>query len=362
MESRPVERTCVISTVSTTVSPRSNASTSAASYLEPADKRNLGGDSGGPLLDLPTWSAVRAHYGLTWEPVAAPVLASGPDGLPILEGIDESGNPVYQTEGDHKKIVRDDSWATLGIPRSGYEVLDHALLGQIIAPVMEAPGAKVRMLRELRGGRSVMGLIELTREARGFAGDPSPWTLTVGFQASHDGKGSLKVWGSAERLWCTNQWNAAMRRSRAAGHFYTIKHTKSALDQIEQARHLVSVLRRDFDGFLKDREALHRMPVTRAQREQFIERMVQLPEQAAEMKEDDYRIRRVHERRDVLRGIFASSTMAGVGLTAGALVEAAGELSDWGGRQTVDGRIRRSLLEQNTFKMRAMHEALALAA
>ncbi|MEU6331472.1 DUF932 domain-containing protein [Streptomyces sp. NPDC047049] len=351
----------MISTVSTTTSHRSN-STSAASYLEPAEQRSLSGVAAHSMAELPTWNAVRAHYNLAWEPVAAPVLASGPGGAPILEGIDESGRPVYQTEGDHKKIVRNDTWATLGIPRSGYEVLDHALLGRIIAPVIEAPGAQVRMLHELRGGRSVMGLVELTRESRGLAGDPSPWTLTIGFQASHDGKGSLKVWGSAERLWCTNQWNAGMRRARAEGRFYAIKHTKNAPEQVEQAARLMAVLRHDFDGFLKDRESLHRMPVTRTQREEFIERMVPLPDQWTEMKDDNFRIRRVHERRDVLRSIFTSPTMAGVDLTAGALVEAAGELSDWGGHQTVDGRLRRSLLEQNTFKTRAMHEALALAA
>ncbi|MFD3422615.1 DUF932 domain-containing protein [Streptomyces decoyicus] len=356
-----LERTSVISTASSTASLRSNTS-SAASYLEPADQRSLSGASALPIPQLTNWDAVRSHYNLGWEPIAAPVLASGPDGLPILEGVDESGSPVYRTEGDHKKIVRNDTWETLGIPRSGYEVLDHTLLGRIIAPVIEARGAQVRMLHELRGGRSVMGLVELTREARGLAGDPSPWTLTIGFQASHDGKGSLRVWGSAERFWCTNQWNAGMRQARAEGRFHSITHTKNAHEQVEQAARLMTVLRRDFDGFLKDRESLHRMPVTRRQRETFIERMVPLPEQWAEMKDTNFRIRRVHERREALRSIFTSPTMAGVGLTAGALVEAAGELSDWGGRQTVDGRLRRSLLEQNTFKTRAMHEALALAA
>ncbi|MGW7463722.1 DUF932 domain-containing protein [Streptomyces xantholiticus] len=340
-------------------------SVDAAAYLEPAGRRSLTGEEGTARPELPTWDAVRAHYGLTWEPVAAPVPASGPDGMPILLGLDDQGMPVYETEADHKKIVRSDTWETLGIPGSGYEVLDHTLLGRIISPVMEAPGAQVRMLRELRGGRSIMGLIELTREQRSIAGDPSPWTLSVGFQASHDGKGSVRVWGTAERLWCTNQWNTAMRQSHAAGRFASIRHTKNAAEQVEQARHLVRVLRADFDGFLADRDELHRKPVTGRQREDFVTSMLPMPEDWREMENSDFRIRRVEQRRDVLRSIFTSSTMQGVGLTAGALVEAAGELADWGGRQSVDGRIRRSQLEQNTFKNNAMREAqriLALAA
>ncbi|MDJ0346813.1 DUF932 domain-containing protein [Streptomyces sp. H10-C2] len=346
----------------TTSTVNANVVASAASYLEPAGQRRLNGDAPTPRPELASWDAVRDAYGLSWEPVAAPVLTSGPNGLPVLLGIDQLGNPVYETETDHKKIVRNDTWLTLGVPGSGYEVLDHTLLGRIIAPVMEAPGAEVRMLRELRGGRSVMGLIELTREARGFAGDPSPWTLSVGFQASHDGNGSLRVWGTAERLWCTNQWNTAMRQASATGRFHAIRHTRNAPEQIEQASHLVGVLRRDFDEFLADREDLHRRRVTVRQRDEFVDRMIPLPEQWADMKDHDHRIRRVHERRGVLHAIFSSNTMLGVELTAGALVEAAGELADWGGNQTVDGRIRRTQLEQSTFKATALREALSLAA
>lgn len=134
----------------------------------------------------------------------------------------------------------------LGVVGSRYHVLQNTEMFSALDMIVDSGEARYTAAGELEGGSQVWVMMELPSEVK-IENDPHSAYLLA--RTSHDGLSSLQIIPIVQRLFCTNQINAAFGRAASK---YTLRHTIGAKIGIQDVRDKLSLV---YEG-IKDYESV----------------------------------------------------------------------------------------------------------
>lgn len=311
------------------------------------------------------WNEAREWAGLTWEPIEAPAfgfVGKRADGSPTYDPAD-AVEGMYVPESNKKRIIRNDTGATLGHvggttgddekASTGYALIDHVELGNIVEALLDTSNnVKYETTIVMHEGRQIAVLAYLD-EPITLPGDNSPTFPFLAVTTRHDGAGAAKALPTSIRIVCANTCSAAEAEGDRHGTAFTFSHTQGWRDRVEEAKRTIHGLRSEFDKYVVIAESLLGIRVTAEQKEQFITAFIPSPPEGLVT---DRVMNNVNQARDMIRTILASPTSDGpVGDTAWGLVQAAGEYLDhYRSYRSLDSYYKRQLLRPEPLKGKAV--------
>lgn len=309
------------------------------------------------LDDYPgSWEEARRLAGLDWEPIRVPSYE--------FRGVNTGGSPVYEPgdgvtgdyfeDPDRVRIVRSDTGATLAVANDSYQLITHAEMGDVVEAILDQPGVKYETAGSLEEGRAVwaLALLDEPVQLKGAAGQDHSLTLPyLSIMNRHDGGSALRVQSTTVRIVCANTWRASELEGEQTGTVFSFRHTKHWRHKVDEARQVITGVRRDFHAYCQAASELLGITVTPQQTERFISEFIPAPPEGLTSK----RVREnIEHARSALRKILRSDTTAPVAHTAFGLVQAAGEYADHVRRaRSWETRLNRSLLNPEPVKAKA---------
>jgi phage/plasmid-like protein (TIGR03299 family) len=290
------------------------------------------------------WDEARKLAGLEWEPVPAPVFVAGP----------HSGIGNVKVDG-FQAVARSDNGQVLSVPSSGYSVINHADMGEIIDSVLDADGnVKFETAGSCREGRQVWALAHLD-EPWQVPGDESVHLPFLSLLNSHDGSAACKLVFTQVRVVCWNTFQAASADGDRTGQQFTFRHTGNTAEKIQAAKEALAALRSEAEETRQMFTQLAQTPVLEAQIASFTELFLPSPRDVGEQCSD-----RVHANVMAARGAFqtlhdASPTMDGIRGSAYGLFQASTEYLDHVRQfRTRDTYMGRTLLSPERLKAKSL--------
>ncbi len=199
------------------------------------------------LDEYPTdWLDAREKAGLMWEPTSRPTyqlrtvrtVGTWVDELEegtIIGRTGEDDADVLVPLTDHKLIVRDDNEHVLGVVGDGYELLNHAEMGEILEAILGLTNVRFETAGSCRDGAQVWALAYIDEPYK-VVGDDSETFPFLALLNSHDGSGACKVVATQVRVVCWNTYQAASMEGDRHGHQFSFNHTSGIHDRIEEAK------------------------------------------------------------------------------------------------------------------------------
>lgn len=223
----------------------------------------------------------------------------------------------YLTYRDHPKT----GISALGVVGNRYTPIQNLEAFSFLNHLADETGAVFETAGSLKGGRQV------------FMSMKMPFGLTLnGADAhdmyifatnSHDGSIAFTAAVTPIRVVCTNTVNMALRAAKSKA---TFKHTRNAVEKVQQARELLGLTFKYQEAFEQEVQSLLDQAMTDAQFEKFVEQMFPY------RKGDDTSKRGVtkvdNKRNDVL-GLWKAPTQLNIANTKWAAYNAVTEYADW---------------------------------
>lgn len=154
-------------------------------------------------------------------------------------------------------------------------------------------------------------------------------------------------------------WRASEVEAEQTGTSYGFRHTRNWRDKIEDAREVITGVRRDFRAYCQTATELLGIHISPSQADLFVSEFIPMPPDGLISQ----RVRtNVETARASMRRILRSATTLPVAHTAFGLVQAAGEYLDHVRRyRTAETRMNRSLLTTEPLKAKAVRLAREVA-
>lgn len=204
-----------------------------------------------------------------WHGIGVPVATElRSDEALRLAGLDWSVRtaPVFAGQ-DHsvverwRAVVRESDAKPLGLVGDRYEPIQNADAFRFFDEVVGAGEAIYHTAGSLDGGRRVWILAKLPGEVRVGRDDVTEKFLLL--TNSHDGSTTLRMLFTPVRVVCQNTLNVALQEG--AGDGIAIRHTRTAMTRLEQARHALGLATKFYDQFAEASEMLVRSSYSDAQ-------------------------------------------------------------------------------------------------
>jgi len=319
------------------------------------------------LDDYPTdWNDARDKAGLLWEPearetfqrltVAATALRDGDirtGASTEIRGVDQV--EILRPLPDHKLIVRNDNENVLGVVGSGFELVSHGVMGEILEVILDSNGGHVKFetAGSCKGGAQVWALVYLD-EPYMVPGDN---TQTIPFMAllnNHDGSGACKLVRTQVRVVCWNTYNAAWMEGERTGLQFTFRHTAKVHERIEEAKAALAGLRDEAADWNELATELFGITVDDKTFAKYLNAFI--PEPPGDVTSDTVK-RNIDTARNVFRSLYMdSATTDSHRGTALGLVDASVEYLDHvRGFRNQDTYLGRTLLRPEPLKAKAVN-------
>lgn len=190
------------------------------------------------LEDSPKTSAeaIKAAK-LNWEVVMENVLFDG------LNGQQKIPNAwvTVRRDPEHGDIP-------LGIVGNKYSPLQNEEAFEFFDPLIRDGIAEYETAGSLRDGKRVWILAKINGDL--LVGDRDPITKYVLLSNSHDGSSSVTVKVTPVRVVCNNTLSAALSSS-AVRNTFSLRHTSSVKEKLEQAQHTLEAVNAAYDKLFK---------------------------------------------------------------------------------------------------------------
>jgi phage/plasmid-like protein (TIGR03299 family) len=315
-----------------------------------------------------SWDEARGPSGLMWEPMVQPVWnvvggqaavdkynaarhAATQPGSTVMPADALALAPRIEQVPGQQRIVRDDTLATLGVTTPQHHPITHAEMGEVLEALLQQTNVKYDTAGSVRGGKTVWALAYLD-EPIVLKGDTTVTLPYVPLINHHDGNGALTAMSTSVRVVCANTVSMAETQGNALGTSFKFRHTRNWRDKIDDAREVITGVRRDFAAYVELAEVLGSVRVTEEQTSRFIAAFIPTHPDALI---SDRVMRNVEEARAAIRTILASPTSEGIGGTALGLVQAGVEYADHYRKfRTVDSHLSRQVLRAEPLKTRAL--------
>lgn len=289
-----------------------------------------------------SWDDARMAAGLMWEPVDVPLYSQPAPGK-------------FRPVTDFKAIARDDTNEILAVPSSGYQVITHAEMGEIVEAIVDSEtGVRFETAGSVKGGRQVWALARLDEPFQ-IPGDESLTFPYLGILNAHDGTAACKALYTMTRVVCWNTWQAASAEGDATGAQYVFRHTGDIAEKIAAAKEALGGLRAEAARYREMCEALVKINIDDAVLRTFLSEFIPSPAEHGEQISD-----RVAANIETARGVFLglyneSPTVDGVRGTAYGLWNAATEYADHlRAYRTRDSYLGRTILGKDRIKAKAL--------
>lgn len=203
-----------------------------------------------------------------------------------------------------KAIARSDTGKVLHVTRDSYTIIQNSV-GWDIVDALGGEGAKYETGMTLKDGAVCLVCVWLDEPVT-ITGDDSQ-TLPYGIvRWTHDGSGSLVCRSTSVRVVCANTDEASAFQARKLGTEYSFRHTKNALERIEDAKLAIRGIRQAHEEYVELAEELARTPISIAQRDLFVNQFLPMPPEALI---SDRVVRNVEEARTAVRSLFNGPTI-----------------------------------------------------
>jgi phage/plasmid-like protein (TIGR03299 family) len=329
-----------------------------------------------------SFAEARKLAGLDWDPIAVPAverLMTAAEYRDKMTGIlsNAAMRPVeataqmladlyersLRTDKDFRRIVRDDTMATLSYQRDSYNIIPNSAFGEIIQSILDTEPDKVKLETGgcLGGGRRVWMLARVDNPVQ-LPGDRSLTVPYLGLTSSHDGQASCAARLTTVRIVCGNTFSAAEAEGERSGAVYSFSHRSDWRGRMGEAREALMYAREQTQEYIESMTELLGVKVTPEQELLFLREFIPSPPDGLV---SDRVARNIDEARAAVMGFLDSPTVDGSGIrgTAYGLVQAAGEYLDHARRaQTWETRMNRSLLRAEPLKAKAAQLAREVAA
>jgi phage/plasmid-like protein (TIGR03299 family) len=234
---------------------------------------------------------------------------------------------------DQFVTVREDTDAGLGVVGARYEVLQNRQAFEFLQDLVDDYQVTWESAGALRDGRKVFVSMRLpetvTIDAAGISDEIVPFVVAIN---SHDGSSPFQVVVTPWRPICGNTERFAVRDAHTR---WSVRHTRSALDRIEEARRTLGLSVTYYQRFAADEEALARTEIALADFHRVLDDLWPTPDDTATT-----RMKNTHtNRRETLNELWASNT-GRLGRTAYAAERAITEYADWKSRIRPTGNLR----------------------
>lgn len=248
-----------------------------------------------------------------------------------------------------KMLVRSDTQDILHVAQDSYEVIQNVVGHELFEAL-----SKGAVLDDGTGGTikdgAVCYLTARIDEPQLVIGDDSPIFPYIVVTWSHDGSGALKARKTSVRVVCWNTLSFSEAEALRNGTEFTFRHTKSALERVDEAKRIIDGAREDTNAFIELANELAQIDVTDEQRSEFVELFIPAPATTAVIS--DRVLDNINEARAKVRGIFDSETIPEAHRnTAYGLVQAGVEYLDHlRGFRNSDTYLGRTLLRDEPLK------------
>ena len=218
-------------------------------------------------LDLSLGTAALYTTVPAWHTLGNVIPGGTSDVDKVLElgGIDyqvESVPAQYPWNGETRvdeamrHTVRTDTGASLGVVRSGYEIIQNRRAFEFLQELANDDEAIWESAGALRGGKKVFVAMRLpqhvTVDADGINDCIIPFIVAIN---SHDGRSSFQVVATPWRPVCGNTERLAVERAFTR---WSIRHTRKATDRIKEARRTLGLSIKYYDRLADEETALAR--------------------------------------------------------------------------------------------------------
>ena len=248
-----------------------------------------------------------------------------------------------------KMLVRGDTQNILHVAQDSYEVIQNVVGHELFEAL-----SKGAVLDDGTGGTikdgAVCYLTARIDEPQLVIGDDSPIFPYIVVTWSHDGSGALKARKTSVRVVCWNTLSFSEAEAVRNGTEFTFRHTKSALERVDEAKRIIDGAREDTNAFVELANELAQIDVTDEQRSEFVELFIPAPATTAVIS--DRVLDNINEARGKVRSIFDSETIPEAHRnTAYGLVQAGVEYLDHlRGFRNSDTYLGRTLLRDEPLK------------
>lgn len=195
------------------------------------------------------------------EVLAAAGQATNPDGQGVL-----------RTADGWRAHVRSDNCSLLHVAKESFERISNSVAYDV-AELLFEQGFQYETGIMLNGGRTCAITLKLD-EPITIQGDDSIVLPFGCLSWAHDGSASLKVRSGTIRQVCANTVSASEAEGKKLGTDFTFRHTKRALERIEDAKEAIRGVRAGLDVYREVMEELAAIAVTPKQRDLFVSDIV----------------------------------------------------------------------------------------
>lgn len=291
------------------------------------------------------------------DPTSDPYILAGHDFdleevelyMKLVREIPGVGNTTTFPKVEGFRVLRNSKTGTVfQVAKDSYTSIANTVGWELAERLLSDPNAKVTTAGVLKDGAVCWLLIQLD-EPFTVPGDDSPTLPYLNVHWYHDGSGSLRGFRTFIRTVCINTLDAGWASAEDQNLTFSIRHTKNALDRVEEVKLALSGLRsaaKEYQDMAADLAALH---VTTQQLHQFVATLI--PEPVGDVVSDKVRENIQRDRTKVLN-LVGGPTIPDP-LTAYGLVQAGVEYLDWlRGYRNSDTLFGRQLLRTEPLKQK----------
>jgi phage/plasmid-like protein (TIGR03299 family) len=307
------------------------------------------------LEDYPeNWDEARKFAGLEWEPALEPVYAKQ------IKIIDGEPVEVFEPIPGFNRVIRNDTFETLALPRDTFDLIYHYQMGELLEAFTGETNLRFETAVNLQGGRKVAALVRLDEPFQ-IPGDNSPTYPFAVLLNAHDGEGACKLSYTNVRVVCMNTFNAAdMLSERTPGTSVVLRHTKNVQERVAAAKQAAADMRSGAAAWQELAQGLLDIKVDTEFELDFITEFIPSPPTGVI---SDRVAKNIQEARDaVWQCLYSKTVNEEIRGTGYALIQAAGEYLDhlrgYKNRETYLGR---TMLKPEPLKARAVKIVRELA-
>ncbi|MER7877729.1 DUF932 domain-containing protein [Streptomyces solisilvae] len=261
-------------------------------------------------LDLSRGTAALYSSVPAWHNVGTVIPGGTSDIDKVLElgGIDyqvDMAPAMYPWNGETRvdkrafHTVRTDTGASLGVVGTGYEVIQNRRAFEFLQELVNDSGVIWESAGALRGGKKVFVAMRLPQhvvvDAEGINDHIVPFIVAIN---SHDGRSPYQVVVTPWRPVCGNTERLAVTDALTR---WTVRHTRNATDQIQEARRTLGLSIKYYDRWADEETALARTDLAIDEFNELIDTLWPLDDDTTA------RAARTHQaRRERLHSLFAN--------------------------------------------------------
>lgn len=307
----------------------------------------------------------RLRAGLMWEPGYRDIYveevfevgAELPEGSHVVGMTDTGDQVVHVPQGGHQAIVRNDTRATLAVPRTSWQLISNEQMFELLdeyTKAWRAAGATVQFetAGSVKGGALVWALVKLD-EPYTVPGDDSETYPFATILNAHDGSAACRLTPTQVRVVCWNTWKAAEYDAERSGMGIVLRHNGNMADKLAEAKVAATAMRDEAKAWQLQATDLAGFNYGDAAVERFLDGFIPLPDGATERM-----LNSRAEKQAMFRSLLASPTNCELPDTAYKLVQAAGEYLDHVRPfRSSDTYLARTMLAPEPFKAGAIRLA-----